>query len=68
MPYCRECGEYTTRKKYCSECSDDNDDSGDFLLSVGVGAVTDSAIIGGLVGGSLLGGTLGDASDGDLWD
>ena len=44
------------------------DDDGDFLLSMAIGAATDSAIIGGMLGGSTSGGILGDMLDGDLFD
>lgn len=43
-------------------------DSGDFLTSTVIGAVTDSAILGGLLGGSITGGIVGDLLDGDLFD
>ncbi len=43
-------------------------DDSDFLLSVVVGSLTDSAIIGGLVGGDIIGGIVGDVLDGDLFD
>lgn len=46
----------------------DDDDDGDFLISMAIGAATDSAILGGLLGGDMLGGILGDALDGDLFD
>lgn len=58
--YCTNCGE---TKSEC-EC----DDGGNFLLSAAVGAVTDSAILGGLIGGDIVGGILGDMLDGDLMD
>lgn len=45
-----------------------DDDIIDFLLSAGVAAATDSAILGTLAGGSVLGGVVGDLLDGDLFD
>lgn len=44
----------------------DEDDS--FLVSMVIGAVTDSALLGGLLGGDIGGGILGDLLDGDLFD
>ena len=41
------------------------DDSGDFLLSMAIGAATDSTLIGGVVGGDFLGAAIGDALFGD---
>ena len=46
----------------------DEDDSGDFLTSAVIGAVTDSALLGGMLGGDMLGGIVGDLFDGDLFD
>jgi hypothetical protein len=46
--------------------SSSNDD--DFLISMVIGAATDSSLLGGLLGGDMLGGIVGDALDGDLWD
>lgn len=45
----------------------DEDDSGDFLMSLAIGAATDSALLGGLLGGDMTGAIVGDLlSDGDL--
>lgn len=59
--------------RYCSNCGEkksgcDCDDGGNFVASVVIGAVTDSAIIGGLLGGDMMGGVVGDLLDGDLMD
>jgi hypothetical protein len=43
-------------------------DDGDFLISMVIGAATDSALIGGGLGGSFTGGIIGDLLDGDLFD
>jgi len=43
-------------------------DDDDFLISAAIGAVTDSALLGGLLGGNMAGGLLGDVLDGDLFD
>lgn len=43
-------------------------DSGDFVTSAVVGAVTGSALLGGLIGGDIVGGVVGDLLDGDLFD
>ena len=67
MPYCRKCGEYSSRA-LCSDCREDDDSSSQFITSAVIGAITDSALLGGLLGGDILGGTLGDMSDGDLMD
>ena len=56
MSYCSNCGR---RKGNCG-CND-----GDFLTSVIIGAATDNAIVGSLLGGSILGGVIGDAFGGD---
>lgn len=44
------------------------DENGDVLLSAVIGAATDSALLGGILGGSFLGGAAGDLMDGDLFD
>ena len=44
------------------------DSNGDFLTSMLIGGITDSALLGGVLGGSFGGGLLGDILDGDLWD
>jgi len=65
---CRRCGKIGNH--YCSvegRQLSENDD-GDFFLSMAIGAVTDSAILGGLLGGDLVGGIVGDLLDGDLDD
>ncbi len=41
------------------------EDDGDFFTSFVVGAVTDSTLIGGLVGGDFIGAAIGDALFGD---
>jgi len=68
MDRCIECDSLVfDEAAYCKRCKENNK-GGDVLLSAGIAAVTDSAIIGGLIGGSFLGGILGDSLDGDLWD
>lgn len=68
--YCTHCGEpVKSSSHYCKKkglLNVDEDDS--FLVSGIIGAVSDSALLGGLLGGSLLGGALGDVLDGDLFD
>lgn len=44
------------------------DSSGQFITSAVIGAVTDSALLGGLLGGDIVGGIVGDLLDGDLFD
>ena len=76
MKKCRLCNQQVPNGKthYCPKRSNapirvgDGDDGGDFLISVAIGAATDSAIIGGLVGGNITGGIIGDMFDGDLDD
>ena len=69
---CKHCGKtvQTGRNHNCpqkgnisvpSRIASDDDN---FLLSVGIGAVTDSTIIGGLVGGNFSGGLVGDFLNG----
>lgn len=72
MKYCTHCktmvSDFDAEDHDCSVglLGVDREDS--TLISAGIAAVTDSAILGGLLGGSLLGGVLGDALDGDLMD
>lgn len=54
MEKCKKCGEY---QEDC-ECSSDAILGG--VVSAGVGYLTDSAILGGIVGGSFIGGVVGD--------
>ncbi len=54
-------------------CSQDNNrtfsyDDDCFLMSMIIGAATDSALLGGLLGGDIVGGIVGDMLDGDLFD
>ncbi len=58
---------YSDRSNYM-ESSSSSSSSGDFGLSMIVGAATDSALLGGLIGGDMIGGMLGDMMDGDLMD
>lgn len=68
MAKCKHCGKEGSH--HCSVAHrqiDESSDSGDFILSTAIGAVTDSALLGGLLGGSIVGGIVGDIlSDGDL--
>lgn len=50
------------------DSSDRLNSTGDFIISAAIGAVTDSAILGGFIGGDMLGGIVGDLLDGDLFD
>jgi hypothetical protein len=60
---------YLEQRNYRMLTSSDRlNDSGDFLLSAAIGAVTDSALLGGIIGGDMLGGVVGDMFDGDLFD
>ena len=70
--YCKHCGsKISCSSHYCSKkkglLNVDEDDS--FLVSAAIGAVTDSALLGGLLGGNIVGGVIGDVFfDGDLFD
>ena len=70
--FCKHCGEEIPLGTESHECPKkgllnvNQDDS--FLVSTVIGAVTDSAILGGLLGGDILGGVVGDLLDGDLFD
>ncbi len=71
---CKHCKNPITRgvAHSCPVTSQEYDTSGDgvldFVISAGVAAATDSAILGTLVGGDVLGGIVGDLLDGDLFD
>lgn len=60
--------------EYSSSSNDDDDNTTNLLVSGAIGYVTDSALLGGLVGGSMLGGIIGDvlntdeSGDGGLFD
>jgi len=62
MKKCKHCGrEVVGRLHDCPKSgllNVDKDDS--FLVSAAIGAVTDSALVGGLLGGSFTGGIVGD--------
>ena len=72
MSYCKRCRERVTQEEvdegehYCNGNLITIDRS--FLTSMLVGSLTDSAILGGLIGGDPIGGLLGDLLDGDLMD
>lgn len=72
MPYCKHCEEFVSSSAKKHDCRKvgllevDEDDS--FLISVIIGAATDSALLGGILGGDMLGGIAGDLLDGDLFD
>lgn len=72
MPYCTRCkayvDEFDVEDHDCSVGLLGVDKEDAPIVSAGIAAITDSAILGGLLGGSLLGGFLGDALDGDLMD
>ena len=76
MRKCRLCNQnvpdghthYCPKRNNAPTSVDNSDNGGDFLLSVAIGAATDSAILGGLIGGDVTGGVVGDLTDGDLFD
>jgi len=68
---CKHCGvQVFGRLHTCTDGTvyDSEFDAANFLLSAGIAAATDSALLGGLIGGSFLGGAVGDLLDGDLFD
>lgn len=72
MAYCKHCGEHVSSHATKHHCSKkgllrvDEDDS--FLVSAAIGALTDSSLLGGIMGGDIVGGIVGDLFDGDLFD
>jgi len=72
MPYCKHCSDYVSNSATYHRCSKkgllDIDEDNSFLISAVIGATTDSALLGGLLGGDMLGGIVGDMFDGDLFD
>lgn len=69
MKYCPECkSKVEDNSTQCNICDYEDDDGTSFLTSLVIGAVTDSAILGGLLGGDIVGGIVGDMMDGDLID
>lgn len=72
MPYCKHCNEYVSQFATVHNCPKNGllqvDEDCSFLVSAAIGAVTDSALLGGLLGGDIVGGVVGDLLDGDLFD
>ena len=63
--YCKHCNKQIHGDShYCNRTQQNYE--GDLLTSIIIGAVTDSALLGGFLGGSFLGGAIGDTLDGDL--
>lgn len=60
---------YSEQKEYSYQSSATaSDNSGDFLMSAALGALTDNTVIGGLLGGDIVGGLAGDLlSDGEFF-
>lgn len=69
---CRYCkGVVRGHKHYCPKrrttfYEDDGDDG--FLISMAIGAATNSTLLGGLLGGNFAGALAGDALDGEIFD
>jgi hypothetical protein len=60
---------YSEQRNYRQLTSSDQlNNTGDFIISAAIGAVTGSALLGGIIGGDMLGGIVGDLLDGDLFD
>lgn len=69
MKYCPECkSQIDDNSTQCDACNYKDDDGTTFLTSLIIGAITDSAILGGLLGGDIVGGIVGDMMSGDLMD
>ena len=60
--------EYNQLSSYEKKSYREVDEEGNFLLSVAIGAATDSALLGGIIGGDMAGGIIGDMLDGNLFD
>jgi len=61
-------GGVPTKPSTSSRRSEDDSGVGDFLISAGVAAATDSALLGIALGGDAMGAIAGDLFDGDLFD
>ena len=72
MPYCKHCNDFVSSSATSHHCRKKGllevDDDSSFLVSAIIGATTDSALLGGMLGGDILGGIAGDLLDGDLFD
>ena len=70
--YCKYCGDKISFNDDYHECRRKGileiTPEASFLVSAAIGAVTDSALLGGLLGGDIVGGVVGDILDGDLFD
>lgn len=66
---CKHCGR--DGQHFCTQLNrilTPANDLDSFIISAAVAAITDSAILGGLLGGDIVGAVLGDSLDGDLFD
>jgi len=75
MERCKHCHEVIPKHRSTHHCSvtgttyDRESESGDFLLSMAIGAATNNALLGGLLGGDMTGGIIGDVlNGGSLFD
>lgn len=69
MSQCKHCSESVSGEThYCPVLGRDLDATDAFLISAAIAVVTDSAVLGTLLGGDLLGSVVGDLFDGDLMD
>lgn len=69
MKECCHCGKKVTSSHYCKVAERRIQYNDDFLISAAIGAVTDSAIVGTLLGGDIAGAIVGDIFNGfDLFD
>lgn len=69
---CKHCGQTVYGSTHTCPKTEETysvrNDGSDFLISLAIGAATDSALLGGLLGGDMAGGIIGDMLDGDLFD
>lgn len=67
---CRYCSSMVSSNHYCPVKEDyiDFDDSGSFIASAAIAAVTDSVLLGTVLGGDVSGAIIGDLLDGNLFD
>lgn len=69
MKTCKHCKKQVSGSHSCEVAQRTiyESDSGDFLTSFVIGAMTDSSLLGGIIGGDIVGGMLGDMMDGELF-
>ncbi len=68
MYRCQECNCEFHNSHYCYSRRRTVSFDEDFVISLAIGAITGSAILGTVLGGDIVGAVLGDMLDGDLFD